>query len=101
MPHGSPYNDGARGGSIMTEAEWLACVDPKKMLEHFRDDHRYERKLRLFAVACCRRIWHLLDQWGRDAAGVAERFSDAQSTHEDMGFWDREWEVVSRAWQTG
>ena len=44
----------------MTEAEWLACVDPTPMLEFLTEDGR-ERKLRLFGVACCRRFWHLLD----------------------------------------
>ena len=44
----------------MTEAEWLACTDPLGMV-NFIGDQAGDRKLRLFQAACCRRIWHLLE----------------------------------------
>jgi hypothetical protein len=67
----------------MTEAEWLTATDPSPMLgflngpatretktvwgrEFTVDFHNNralsERKARLFACACCRHLWHLLDE---------------------------------------
>src|ERR1051326_4138789 len=43
----------------MTEQEWLECTAPGPMLAFFQAKST-DRKLRLFCVACCCRIWHLL-----------------------------------------
>jgi hypothetical protein len=57
----------------MTEAGWLACTGPGPMLEFLRG-RASERKLRLFACGCCRRIVGLLPI--RVVLEVAERFAD-------------------------
>jgi hypothetical protein len=60
----------------MTEAEWLVCEKPQKMLR-FLARNVSDRKLRLFSCACCRRIWHLLKlPASRRAVEIAEKFAD-------------------------
>src|SRR5262245_18929848 len=74
----------------MTEAEWLASRGPREMIWGLRDRinlrlKRNRRKLRLFAVACCRRIQHLLEK--RDAVravDLAERYADGQVSEDEM-----------------
>jgi hypothetical protein len=51
----------------MTEAEWLACTEPERMLG-FLKGKSSERKLRLFALACCYSIWELIDDPRSQAA---------------------------------
>jgi len=43
------------------------------------------RKFRLFAVACCRRIWPAIVETNRDAVCVAELFADGRVTVDDLG----------------
>jgi hypothetical protein len=68
----------------MTEAEWLACNKPQRMLECL-GDRATERRLRLFACACSR------DSWGQEiekVLEVVERYADGLATREEMS-WTR------------
>ena len=61
----------------MTEHEWQNSSDPHAMLEFLRLRGKADaRKERLFAVACSRRIWALIDPLGRAAIEIAEEFAD-------------------------
>src|SRR6516225_1318251 len=72
--------EGTSGEKTVTEAEWLACTAPQKMLEFLRASGKLtERKARLLSAACCRRIWTLLtDQRSRTAVEVIERVTDGE-----------------------
>jgi hypothetical protein len=62
----------------MTESDWLASTDPGPMLDHLQSRGRAsDRKLRLFACACSRRVEDLLEFPEHcDAVEAAERHAD-------------------------
>jgi hypothetical protein len=73
----------------MNEEEWLSSFEPKPMLDYLRGQSVSDRKLRLYSVACCRRIWdYMIDERSRKAVEVAEAYAD--------GSIDRERLVVAR-----
>ena len=67
----------------MTENEWLASTDPEKLFKHLTSVGPLPmRPLRLLAVACARRVEHLLtdeDAVGRRALEVAEEMAGGRA----------------------
>jgi hypothetical protein len=60
----------------VSEAEWVHSTDPDTLLQLARGKAT-DRQFRLFACACCRRVWHLLrDARSREIVKVAEGYAD-------------------------
>jgi hypothetical protein len=70
----------------MNEGEWLTSTDLGAMLDFVNGTGRAsERKLRLFASACCRRIaTHFEDSRSLRLVEVAERFADGVASPEEL-----------------
>jgi hypothetical protein len=70
----------------MTEADWQASEDPACMLAYLRCTGRQpsDRKLRLFACACVRRVWHLLEGRARRAVAAMEEVADDRARAHDL-----------------
>ncbi len=77
-----------------TETDWLRCTELGLLFRHlqwrcrdwkaewfgwlgYRHRQLSARKVRLLACACCRRIWHLLPEEGRQAVEASEYWADA------------------------
>ncbi len=85
----------------MTEAEWLACAEVSALLGGL-PSHTSDRKRGLFAVACCRQVWHLLeDERSREAVKVAERFVDGAATDDELMAAEMGAEAADQALATG
>ncbi len=61
----------------MTEEQWLNGTRLEPMLNHLhRNAIVSDRKLRLFACACCRRLWPLLGERARRVIEGVEQYAD-------------------------
>jgi hypothetical protein len=68
----------------VTEPDWLLGSDLDRMLAHVAGKVS-ARKLRLFAVACCRRIWHRLDdERSRQAILASEGYADGRVKRREL-----------------
>jgi hypothetical protein len=74
----------------MTEVEWLTGTELTPLLD-FLKGKASARKLRLFACACYRRVWHLLtDEPTQQAVVATERYADGEMGEAELSeFWDR------------
>src|ERR1700733_5776424 len=71
-------------GEAVTENEWLQHDEPVLMLDFLRGKIG-DRKLRLFGLACCRRIQRLVpNPYALKALQVAERFADGEANISDL-----------------
>jgi hypothetical protein len=77
----------------VTEVEWLGCTDPAPMLGFIRGKVS-DRKLRLFACACCRCLWHLLDKRVRKVVKISELLADKFAGQREL---DESWQAAGRA----
>jgi hypothetical protein len=70
----------------MTESDWRASTDLGAMLDFLKGTGRAgDRKLRLFACACCRRIAsHFEDSRSLRLVEVSERFADGAACPEEL-----------------
>jgi hypothetical protein len=88
----------------MTEAEWLTCEDPERMLAFLTAIPVYDlhgstsRKLRLFACAAVRTVWdRLKEERCRQAVQAAELFADGLADAREL---NAAREGALRVWQT-
>src|SRR5947209_1013529 len=93
----------------MTEAEWQSCKDPAEMHRFIRfqpgllRSKAGRRKLRLFGVACCRKLGRLIsDPRSLAAIEVAERLADGRASQEEASVAEEEarqaYEEAFAAW---
>jgi hypothetical protein len=65
-----------------SEAKWPEESRPASILEALRG-RSSDRKLRLFACACCRRGWDVISNVEQMAVAVAEQYADGQMTEDE------------------
>jgi hypothetical protein len=82
----------------MTEAQWLNSTSPEAIL-NLLTKSASERKLRLYAIGCCRRIWRLMtDDRCRHAVEMAQRFVDERIGESELAAAGQMASTVARVW---
>ena len=79
---------------LLTEAQWTVCPYPETLLNHV-SRQLSGRKVRLYAVACARRIDHLLtDAMCRHGVKVAEHFAEGLADDHERCYVEAALEVL-------
>jgi hypothetical protein len=69
----------------MNEGKWLVSGESDVMVTYITSLGVSPRRLRLFACACCRRIWHLMTrETDRHVVEVAERYADGLASEGEL-----------------
>jgi hypothetical protein len=78
----------------VTEAEWLACENPRAMFDYLSGKEPSDRKLRLCACGCCRLIPEFMES-NPDLAGLelTERDVDAALGADAFDDIDEQWDI--------
>jgi hypothetical protein len=84
-----------RGKPLLRARRAEGSVRMTLRLEHVLPPQRDRRRLRLFAVACCRAIWQEIPERARPAVLAAERYADGLCTAEELkAAMDRAWDAA-------
>ena len=69
----------------MTENEWLSPINLYNKLNYVESQYGTNRLLRLFACACCRRVWNLLSICcAKRVVEMSEKYADGQATESEL-----------------
>src|SRR5438874_1937409 len=85
MLHGTILRHFNRGADV-TEQQWESCAEPGPLLTFLRANGKLpDAQVRLFAAACCRRLWHLLtDERSQRAVEVAEWYATGRASANEL-----------------
>jgi hypothetical protein len=71
--------------ALVTEAEWLATPHLYHKIDSLERQAGNDRRLRLFACACCRRAWDLLQvDAARRIVELSEAYADGEATEAEL-----------------